>query len=228
MTSAGNDIIALNYIDKIRTKQERFYSKFLSPAEVNLYSAGNFSGLTFENFVWLLWSVKESVYKFCKRNSARLAFSPGKIISQSLQAPLKSNFHCFGTGDIENTFLIKDECWSCTVSAETGDYYSRSKVYDEVIYTVVNDTDNFENIWWGIKYIDSCDAAHQSESVRHFALEKIKAIYPNTRLDIAKSPVGYPVLIVNETEVNLPVSFTHHNHFIGYALKLAGETLCRS
>jgi len=55
MTSTGNDIVALNAIAIARTKQNRFYSKILSPSEKNLYSQAGFSKIPFENFVWLLW-----------------------------------------------------------------------------------------------------------------------------------------------------------------------------
>ena len=67
MISTGNDIVALGLINKQRTCEPRFYSKILSASEQALYHQSEFTALPFEHYVWLLWSVKESTYKFLKR-----------------------------------------------------------------------------------------------------------------------------------------------------------------
>ena len=64
MISAGNDIAALAKVNKERIPQPRFYSKILSDSERALYHQPQLTILPFENYVWLLWSVKESVYKY--------------------------------------------------------------------------------------------------------------------------------------------------------------------
>lgn len=217
MISAGNDIIALNHIDIRRTKQERFYTKFLLPGEVEWYAGNNLCKLSLENFIWLLWSVKESVYKFCKRNSPQLVFSPLRIMIQSLQEPPKNNSPSFGTGEIAAISLIKKECYHCIITTDLGTFYSRSKIYHEVIYTVVNNTDNFDSMYWGIKYVDSALPTRQSEDVRLFILQKLNEIYPNAALCITKDAAGCPILKVDEKEMNIAISFTHHDRFVGYA-----------
>ncbi len=85
MKSAGNDIVALRCIDIQRTGQFRFYSKILSTSEQTLYHQPLLADMPFENYVWLLWSVKESVYKFLKRSIPDLIFSPTKICIQEIR-----------------------------------------------------------------------------------------------------------------------------------------------
>jgi len=64
MKSIGNDIIALKYIDLLRTPDLSFISKIISAEELMLYKQQDFSLIPFKDFHWLAWSVKESVYKY--------------------------------------------------------------------------------------------------------------------------------------------------------------------
>src|SRR5579863_5891465 len=87
MKSTGNDIVALSGIDRERTGQARFYSRILALSEQALYCRDRFADLPFEHFVWLLWSVKEAVFKYQKRNMPGLVFSPRRILVQELVCP---------------------------------------------------------------------------------------------------------------------------------------------
>jgi phosphopantetheinyl transferase (holo-ACP synthase) len=220
LISTGNDIIALNSINAHRTKQEKFYSKILSTAEIEEFKSNTSSTIAFENLVWLLWSVKESVFKFSKRDFSNLVFNPRKIVTRLISSPLDQSVPVFGKGEREEIALNGEECFSCIAATETGIYYSRSKVYDEIIYTVVSDTEYFDNIWWGIKCIDDINPLHQSGSVRSFVLRKFEIIYPGAKLFISKSPVGYPILKVNGNAMKIPLSFTHHFQFVAYTFCL--------
>lgn len=220
MTSTGNDIIALRAIDRKRTKQERFYSKILSFSEVELYYHNVSATLPFENFIWLVWSIKESVYKYQKRNFPDLIFSPGKIIIETINFPNKCTATEFGTGQYENNSFGEEEFYSCKACFGTKVFYSRSKVYHELIYTVVNDSNKFENTWWGIKFIDDADYISQSSEVRSFVLNKLNSFFPNDNLRIEKREVGYPILLKEKKEQDLPISFTHHDHFVAYSFIL--------
>ena len=220
MTSTGNDIIGIKTINPQRTKQERFYSKILSFSELELYSGKVSQTIPFENFVWLLWSIKESVYKYQRRNIQDLIFSPGKIIIQSIDFPAKCIVTEFGTLQYESTSFSEEEFYCCKIHFETEIFYSRSKIHNELIYTVVNDNDIFDNIWWGIKFIDYADYANQSMAVRSFALGKLSSVFPNDDLQLEKSVAGYPVLLKAKKESDIPISFTHHDHFIAYSFLL--------
>ena len=69
MISTGNDIVALKAINVARTKQQKFYNKIITGSEKALYEGQFSERLPFEYFVWLAWSVKESVFKYLQRNA---------------------------------------------------------------------------------------------------------------------------------------------------------------
>ena len=226
MISAGNDIVSLECTDAQRSKQERFYSKILSSAESELYRRKNFTEIPFETFVWLVWSVKESVYKYQKRIHPELSFSPRKVIIQNIDLPADPSVSAFGRGQYEKGSSEKEEYYTCMVRSGQCIFYSRSKIYNELIHTHVNNEKTFENIWWGIKYINEPDDINQSKSVRSFVLNKFSSIFANEAffaneaLEIGTSPIGYPFLLKAAKEMKIPISFTHHGHFIGYSFSL--------
>jgi len=73
MLSAGNDIVDLSLIDINKTRDFRFYSKILCHSEQDLYITLD-KKINFEQYVWLLWSIKESVYKYFKSFPQALFF----------------------------------------------------------------------------------------------------------------------------------------------------------
>ena len=85
MSSTGNDIVALNESVVAKAAQPRFYSKIMAADEMNFFNEQAADKLSLGEYVWLLWSVKESVYKFLKRTQPGFLFSPQKIIVHQLQ-----------------------------------------------------------------------------------------------------------------------------------------------
>ncbi|MDO6429995.1 4'-phosphopantetheinyl transferase superfamily protein [Flavitalea sp. BT771] len=202
--SIGNDIVAMDAIDAGRTMLPVFYSRILSPDELELYSKKDFPALPFEQFVWLLWSIKESVYKCVKRQNAHLNFSPQKIIVKQLKqsADPSASYHSFVRF---NSTLI----------------YARSRVSDKCIYTLAtNDPARFDNICWDVQQIEQTDHIHQSKSVRSFVIERLQHYFPGDNLLIEKAEAGYPILVRNSTVTNLPISFSHHHNLIFYSFLL--------
>ena len=226
MKSTGNDIVALKAIDKQRTNLPRFYSKILSLSEQALYYRQGFGEMPFEKFVWLLWSVKESVYKYMKRSMPALVFSPTKIIIQGIDPPYRRTITIFGDTQWENKSNGScEEFYKGIIIVDSEIFYFRSKIHLELISTIVSNDENFEDIWWGIKTIDHAAYDNQSKSVRAFILNKLNFILPgsNDNLSIGKCPSGYPVLLKGAKEMNIPVSFAHHDHFIAYSFLLRQE-----
>lgn len=217
MISTGNDIIALKAIDRNRTREKKFWSKILSLSESNLYLHERFATLPYENFVWLLWSVKESVYKCMQRNNPKLLFSPRKIIIESINFPERDTITIFGKGEHEQTSFHEGECYHCTANVEEEIFYSRSKFYDELVYSVASNNEIFENILWGIKFIDQIDYENQSAEVRSFVLKKLNSFFPEDNLEIRKNAAGCPILMNGIKELNIPLSFSHHEQFIAYS-----------
>lgn len=229
MISIGNDIVDLSAIDKHRTQQKAFYSKILSDKEQHLYSR---SQLPFEIYVWLLWSAKESVYKFAKRLNPELVFSPARI--ESIFEPKFSELKNFQNLVLERIkidtyseskeFLNSENSGSNNISEFnyqitylSNTYYLRSLISDGFIATVASGSEDFSKIQWVIKHIKQANYNSQSQSVRDLAIERLEQIYPNNKISITKSEVGYPVILSNSVELDIPLSFAHHGHYVAYA-----------
>ena len=223
MKSTGNDIVALNVVNRQRTNHYNFYSKILSVSEQSLYYRQGFAEMPFEKFVWLLWSIKESVYKYLKRTKPGLVFSPTKIIIQRIDPPFRRIITSFNGIQWENNVNESCEIFYKGVTVFGPDiFYSRSKIHDELISTVVSNDENFENIWWGIKSINHTGYDNQSKAVRAFILDKLYSILPGAKdnLSIGKCPQGCPVVLKEAKEMNIPVSLAHHGYFIAYSFLL--------
>lgn len=223
MKSTGNDIVALNVINRLRTNHYSFYSKILSVSEQALYAQPGFTEMPFEEFVWLLWSIKESVYKFLKRIVPGLVFSPTKIIIQRIDAPCREAHKSFVGIQWENTTNeSSEELIKGVIICGSDIFYSRSKIHDELISTVVSNDENFENTWWGIRSIDHAGYDNQSKAVRTFILNKLIFILTggHANLSIGKNPLGCPVVLKGIKDMNIPVSLSHHDHYVAYSFLL--------
>ncbi|OKS88887.1 4'-phosphopantetheinyl transferase family protein [Mucilaginibacter polytrichastri] len=220
MISIGNDIVDLTAIDRHRTQQKAFYSKILSDKEQQLYSrSSSAKQLPFEIFVWLLWSAKESVYKFAKRNDPDLVFSPARIVIQSIFEPEFSELEDFQNSTLEEIGFASVSTFNLEINHKGNVYYSRSCIFNDLIATFTGDKPHLEHIQWGIKKIHSSDAASQSAAVRAFLLQRLNERFPNKAdFTINKSLVGYPVILDGQNQTDLKVSFAHHGHYVAYAI----------
>ncbi|MDB5144034.1 MAG: 4-phosphopantetheinyl transferase superfamily protein [Mucilaginibacter sp.] len=217
MISTGNDIVALKAINIARTKQLNFYKKILSNSEKDLYDQ-QFSGkILLEHFVWLLWSVKESVFKYLQRTTPELVFSPTRVILTQLKIPGAAiNFK----GKLEGQGFRDEPVYQGVVIFGNDTLYSRSIIGDEFIFSVVNHQDSFEDTCWGIQLIDSAEAEYQSKAVREFLINRLNILSPGDDLQVVKSPHGYPVLFKDGVELPIPVSLAHHDHYVAYSFHI--------
>jgi phosphopantetheinyl transferase (holo-ACP synthase) len=197
MISIGNDIIALDLIDTGRTIQPVFYSRILDPAETAMYT--ELFSLPFEQYVWLLWSIKESVYKCIKRQYAELRFSPRKIIVKHIDLSSDTN------------------TYQSLVYFNSIPFYTESRVNDKFISTLATNDAEFDKICWDVQQIGRTDPESQSQHVRQALLERLQSFFPGDRLQIEKAEAGYPVLIRNSSPTNLPISFSHHHNLVFYS-----------
>jgi phosphopantetheinyl transferase (holo-ACP synthase) len=212
MTSTGNDIVALKAINVARTIQPQFYSKIVSPAEKEIYGRQFHGTLPLEHFVWLLWSVKESAYKYAQRLTPDLVFSPTRTVIGKLIPP-KSN----PTIELEGIGFVDEQVYKGTVTINGQTLYYRSLVSDDFIFSVINDANNFADTYWGIQYINSSEPEHQSQAVRELLTARLTQLFPGGKWQIEKSPHGYPVLLRDGFEMEMPVSLAHHEGWVGYA-----------
>ena len=215
MISTGNDIVALKAINVARTKQQKFYSKIIIASEKALYD-GQFSDrLPFEHFIWLAWSVKESVFKYLQRINPDLVFSPSKIKISELEPPSAKDISHFEGRDFNNQTVYKG-----VVDFSPHTFYSRTIITNDFIFSVVNHTNHFEKVMWGIKKIGSTDADDQSKAVRTFALAMLNTLFPDSELEIDKNSHYCPVILKNDVEIPVPISLAHHDHWVGYSFQI--------
>ena len=219
MQSAGNDIIDLGSINQKRSSERRFYSKFISNSEQLLYQRQKYIHLPWEQYVWLLWSIKESAYKYLKRSLPELLFSPVKIIIRDLAIPADPETYTFAESQWEGN-PADENCYTGSLVFETHLLYFKSKIYSELIATVVNKDDAFKDTWWGIQTIECTDTANQSKKVRSFLLNRLAGLMPDKTVSITEPSGGYPRVLELSKECLLPVSFAHHDRFIAYSFLL--------
>lgn len=216
MLSTGNDIVSLNAINVTRTKQPNFYSKILTPTETGLHNSPRFATIPFEIFVWLVWSIKESAFKFLQRVDADIIFTPVKFEVGDMQIP--SGFDLLNFDRDELTYTGFDGINPIKSTVKFGKYilYSNSLIYQGFIASFVNDTEDFSEISWGIKRIDSDDIKIQSAEVRTFLIGNL----PDKNITVSKNSRGIPVLLKDDVELPAPISLSHHEYYVAYSFQL--------
>lgn len=215
MISTGNDIVALKAVNVSRTRQPNFYRRIITEAEKNLYDRQLSDRLAYEQFVWLLWTIKESVFKYLQRINPGLVFSPTKIVIGLLELPSANMASIWESRSFNEQTVYKG-------IAEFGPHtiYSRSIITEEFIFSVVNAINNFEQVIWGIKSVASSRPDHQSDEVRSFAIAMLNSLFPGANLEIGKSVYGYPVVLNNNAEIPVPISLAHHDHYVAYSFQV--------
>ena len=197
--STGNDLVSLEATRPERTNLPRFYSRILTAAEQEGYRELEPSHLPFDHYVWLCWSVKESVYKYQKRQFPGLVFSPLRIVIRKIIPP--SGPQGF---------------YQCMVDG----LFSRSLIRDGVIVTTVCEDEAFTGTYWGFSSIASSAYADQSAAARVLVLEKLKDLLACDDLRLQKDAAGCPVVLAGERVLPIPVSLSHHDRYIAYSFYL--------
>jgi phosphopantetheinyl transferase (holo-ACP synthase) len=205
--SAGNDIVALKAVDQQRTLLPAFYSKFITTAELALHEH---SALPFSAFVWLLWSVKESAYKYSKRGDADLIFSPSKIIVEQL-----TEANQVGEDQFKCDLPI-DACYIGIVTMGESIIYFKSVVNNDFVATVILNG----AVYWEVGQIAAKDYQSQAVAVRKLAMAALKQLFSSTDLHFSKHSLGYPLVYDGATLSNVPLSFSHHDRYVSYSFQI--------
>jgi phosphopantetheinyl transferase (holo-ACP synthase) len=213
--SAGNDVIDLNQINAERTKEQRFYTKFITGTETLLYSHPPLAVLPFEFFVWMLWSIKESVYKFVQRYQPNQVFSPSKIMITQIEPPV-SSLLIAPELIVEALGLSNRNVYNSKIAFGADVFYACTVITSGYIYTVANDQNNFDNLYWGVKLISQNEPSFQSQEVRKFIMDKLASVLGKNSLSIVKNQFGCPVLYSDAQPTSQPISLAHHGHYVAY------------
>jgi phosphopantetheinyl transferase (holo-ACP synthase) len=224
MTGLGNDLIDLKLTDAARTQSPRFYSKILADTELQLYQS-KFAAFPLQQFVWLLWSIKESAYKALQRYQPDLVFTPVKMAVVSLMPPINPHQPAFENKTTSMGFNDA-VCFKSIIHFNSQTLYARSVIYgDELIHTVACADDDFRNIHWGIRRVMETGPAGQSLTVREFLLAELSSLFPAFKLAVEKSLSGYPFITSDGVAMDLPVSLSHHGEFVGYGAQVFGRNI---
>ncbi|RPD99672.1 4-phosphopantetheinyl transferase family protein [Aureibaculum marinum] len=183
----GNDVVDLavakkqsdwcriGFLNKIFTKQEQYI--------IN-NATDSFKA------VWLLWSMKESVYKvYCQQNNTRF-FAPKKFVCT--------------INNSQNTVCI-----------DGTTYYVTSKISQKSIHTIASLTKE-ENITTNIFMLKNNSYTVQHNTVYNQLKSAIsnKFNIPFDQLKIEKNNKGIPFVI--HPKIN-SISMSHHGYFGAYA-----------
>jgi phosphopantetheinyl transferase (holo-ACP synthase) len=217
MISAGNDIVSLTATNVTRTKSPEFYQKIISPAEKALFDTLDQAILPFDRFVWLLWSVKESAYKYLHRLDSRIVFTPVRFEVQSIEIPGDYANASVGGDEITGQGFSDIKTFNVTVDFKDKKLYGRVMMNDEFILSTVNHDDDFNDIYWGIKRVDDTSYKYQSAAVRAFALDIMRGLPGLDQPSIAKNEDEVPVLFNNDQQLNIPVSLSHHGPWVAFS-----------
>jgi len=137
-----------------------------------------------------------------------------------LEAPGGYTLTNFEATQIEGTGFDDKAAFKGVITFGADMLYSRSLMYRDLIASVVNDQENFENVCWGIKLIDDADPDYQSATVRDFSIDKLCQLLNAGDITIIKSKEGIPVVMKGNEVLSIPVSLSHHEEWVGYSFKL--------
>ena len=207
--SSGNDLVYLPATRPERTNLPRFYSRILTAAEVEGFVQLASSRLPFDHYVWLCWSVKESLYKYQKRLFPELVFAPLMFEVRLVEPPCGDRD--FYAGIVVGPSLMGP------INARGQAHYSRTWVRDGVIVTIVSEDQQFTDTHWGFSAIDSAAHADQSAAVRQLALEELSSVLSRDDLRLEKDAAGCPIVLAGDRPLVLPISFAHHERYVAYS-----------
>lgn len=188
--SVGNDVIDLSEVDHERTNQLRFYSKIISPIELEFYNnIEELSAIPLSIFVWMCWSIKESAYKYIKRLQPEILF-----------APLKFKITHFSLSN-NNQFLsivnFQSNVVNCATTFNT-DFILTHTYLQQIADTSIQIFDNTKGEYGNVK-----EWFLKNQSTQN--------------VDIIKHKVGYPEFFVNEVNSQMILSFSDHGKYLSYA-----------
>lgn len=196
----GNDVIDLTLAGKESDwKRKGFLQKVFTADEQNLIPAFFNPDL----MVWLLWSMKESVYKIYVQE-----------YSERMLAPLK--FKCRLTRltdpDVSGEVLFAGKVYK-TFSAFSAQRIST---------TAFSDCGIPQNMIAGDFEFASVDyCSRKKEMINHFILSLSEQINkPFEEFSIIKDVFNVPCLLFKERLLPASISFSHHGRYGGYAAEI--------
>jgi phosphopantetheinyl transferase (holo-ACP synthase) len=184
----GNDIVDLQLAAQQSNWQRKdFLDKIFTPYEQRLIS----KALDKEKMVWLLWSMKESAYKAYLQKYPKRFFAPKK---------LQCNLFTDELGEV----IIKQEYFK-----------THSKSSENHIHTIAFSAKEKGNPISECFEVDAISFASKQLETRSklkaVIAKEFKTVYND--LKISKNKVGVPQLFINEIQLAVSFSLSHHGRF---------------
>ncbi len=188
----GNDIVDLKLASiQNNWKRKGFLDKVFTKDEQGLIFS---SEIPFK-MVWLLWSMKESVYKIYVQQNSKRFFNPKKL-------------QCKLTSEIEGIVEINGE-----------KYTTKSQINNNFIYTITSLKNDKNILSTTFKLDDNSYATQHKESYKKLIeITSKKWKLPVKDILIKKNKIGVPKLFLNNKELKTSLSITHHGYYGAYAI----------
>lgn len=189
----GNDIVDLNLVRlQCNWKRKDFLGKLFSQYEQELIFNSNNTFRT----VWLLWSIKESVYKIHVQQYQERFFAPKRI-------------ECNLTSNTTSIVIINGE-----------NYLTESEINKDYIFTIASLKSNKDVLNHSFKLVSESYEYQHKECYRRLINDFSKKWnLPKKHIYIRKSKVGVPNLFSNNEELPFSLSISHHGFYGAYSIE---------
>lgn len=198
----GNDIVDLTQARRESNWRRRgFLDKIFTPHEQQCIQ----QAIDPDQLVWLLWSMKESVYKLLARRTQTRTFAPRKIVC----FPGESASEWVGRAVVDGETYQTRSSVTVHYIATTALAAHTGRAYQPVICRF--DTTSYSDHYQRIR-----------ETIRHHS--SVFFNRPLHTVHIHKDGIGAPLLTIAGAPP-LPLTISHHGHYGAFAVGYKGQVL---
>jgi phosphopantetheine--protein transferase-like protein len=191
----GNDIVDLSIAHVgVGQRRIRFMEKLFTIEEIDIIKKSNNEDL----FIWLMWSIKESVYKIIVRQERKIRYAPKSIICQDI-------------------ISLKNNSYSSTAKYKDQTYSTRSIIKSECIHTIAfGNQILYPEIQYGSFNLSSLESNTSSLDETIINTLSNSKNHPTGHIVIQRDNMRIPHVFINGNKIGI-LSMSHHGKFNGYA-----------
>jgi len=194
----GNDIVDINLaLENFKKKKVRSHQYTLSPSERDKFKTFIEKDIHF----WVLWSMKEALYKSYVKAGLRTRFEPAKLELLAIVQKSPHQFIAYAS-DGQRKYLVN-------TSLYLGVVHSIS--YEEKVKE--------QNILYRHKAIVNDDYATQYQKVRQLAMTLLPC-RGEKEWTIKKDVYHVPQLLLDDKQSPHELSLSHHGNYVAAAIHL--------
>jgi len=188
----GNDIVDLNLASiQSNWRRKGFLDKVFSEYEKEII----FRSRNSFKMIWNLWSMKESAYKVYVQQNLQRFFNPKKL-------------QCKLTSEFEGIVEVSNE-----------EYETKSQISNDFIYTIASLKNDKKILSTTFKLDDNSYITQHNESYKKLiGIVSEKWKLPVKDIYKKKNKMGVPKLFLNNKELLISFSLTHHGSYGAYSI----------